>query len=170
MIAEILNSYELTLEHLRRMVADLDEAQMVCQPNGIVNHPAWTIGHLVYSGQAIGGEIGLVVWLPSEWARRFGTGSRPVADSTAYPSKAALLEALHDSQRRITNRLAALGQDGLVRPLPDEHYRDRLPTLGHAVLHILVGHSAMHVGQVTAWRRAMGLTVVPEPLHDAPSV
>ena len=31
------------------------------------------------------------------------------------------------------------------------------PTLGHALVHVLVGHTAAHVGQLADWRRAMGL-------------
>ncbi|MCY2954267.1 MAG: DinB family protein [Planctomycetota bacterium] len=166
MIPETLNSYALTLDHLRRLVADLDEAQVVGQCQCVVNHPAWTLGHLVYSAQAIGGEIGISPWLPADWGRRFGTGSVPVADPKAYPDKAALLRVLDDGQQRLADALTAMSESDLARPLPDVRYRDRLPSIGHAVLHILTTHTAMHVGQVVVWRRAMGLKAVNEPLND----
>ena len=35
-------------------------------------------------------------WLPEDWAKRFGTGTAPVNDPTAYPDKATLLDALDD--------------------------------------------------------------------------
>ena len=79
MITETLNSYELHSEFLRRLVSDLDKDQMICQPVNVPNHPAWTIGHLVYSCQQIGGEIGLSPWLPTDWGEQFGTGSTPIA-------------------------------------------------------------------------------------------
>lgn len=170
MISETLNSYRLTLDHLRRLVADLDDTQMVHQPKGIVNHPAWTLGHLVYSAQAIGGEIGIPPWLPADWSRRFGTGSTPVADAKSYPDKAALLRALDDGQRRLADALTAMSHSDLVRPLPDVRYRDRIPSIGHAVLHILTTHTAMHVGQIVVWRRAMGLKAMNEPLNDNESM
>jgi hypothetical protein len=50
---------------------------MVAQPSGIVNHPAWVIGHLTYSCQELIGVIGLPAWLPDGWAERFGTGIVP---------------------------------------------------------------------------------------------
>jgi hypothetical protein len=31
------------------------------------------------------------------------------------------------------------------------------PTLGDAVLRILTSHAAVHVGQITVWRRALNL-------------
>jgi hypothetical protein len=50
----------------------------------------------------------------------------------------------------------------LAQPLPDVRFRDQFPTVGHAVLHILAAHTALHIGQVIVWRRAMGLPAVPE--------
>jgi phosphinothricin acetyltransferase len=165
-LGAILNSYELHLQHLRRLVADLDDKQMVSQPNNMPNHPAWTIGHLVYSCQTIGGELGLSAWLSDDWEQRFGTGSTPVADAAAYPSKATLLGALGDGKERVVAALVSLGETGLARSLPDVRYRERFPTIGHAVTHILSGHTALHLGQLTVWRWAMGLKVVAETLDD----
>jgi hypothetical protein len=157
MVAEILNSSSLTLDFLRRLVDDVPDELFSKQPPGVPNHPAWVIGHLVYSFQAIGGEMGLKAWLPSEWEQNFGTGSIPNDNRAAYPSKSFLLAALADGQRRITEQLAALGEQGLQKPLPDESHRPLFPTIGHAVLHILTAHAANHVGQITVWRRAIGL-------------
>ncbi len=163
MKAEVLNSLALTLDFLRRQVADVDDDQMTRQVSGAVNHPAWVIGHLTYSFQALGGEFGMQPWLAKDWGDRFGTGSTPTSDPTAYPTKASLLRALDDAQRRINEAVAALEEVELSAPLPDLKYRDRLPTVGHAVLHVLSAHAANHVGQVTVWRRTMGLGVLTEP-------
>jgi len=162
MIAEVLNSYRLTLDYLRRLVADVPAEDLTRQPGGVVNHPAWVIGHLTYSCQALGEELELPAWLPDGWAERFKTGSVPVADTSAYPSKNALLVALADAEQRLASRLAALGEAGMAVPLPDARYRHVFPTVGHAVVHILTGHAAVHVGQVSVWRRAAGYTPLAE--------
>src|SRR4051794_11615278 len=98
MIAEVLNSFALNLDFLRKMVADVADERMTCQPKGVVNHPAWTIGHLVFSCQQIGEEIGVKAWLEGRWREQFGTGSKPSSDASKYPGKSALLKALHDAQ------------------------------------------------------------------------
>jgi len=162
MVDEIIRSYARTLDYLRRLVDDIPDEFMARQTGGAVNHPAWILGHLIHSAQAIGGEIGLPPWLPSNWHRQFGTGSTPASDRSQYPKKATLLAALTDGQKRITERLNELGDQGLSGPLPDVRYREEFPTLGHAVLHILTSHAAIHVGQLTVWRRAVGLG----PLQD----
>ena len=105
----------------------------------------------------IGTEIGLEPWLPSFWAGKFAPGSKPVADIEAYPGKATLLSVLDDGEQRLRRAFAVMPDTELGHPLPDQRYRGILPTVGHAVLHILAGHTALHVGEPKVWRRAAGV-------------
>jgi uncharacterized damage-inducible protein DinB len=157
MTGEISNSLSLHIRTLHELIGDLDDAQMTRQPPGVPNHPAWTLGHIAYSFQGIGEEIGLDPWLPEDWTERFATGSTPVGDAGAYPVKQELLDMLTDGERRVREWLLATDDTALNSPLPDERVREILPTLGHAVLHVLVGHTAAHLGQLAVWRRALGL-------------
>jgi DinB superfamily len=161
-VGEVLNSYRLTLDYLRRLVADIPDVDLTRQPNGVPNHPAWVIGHLTFSCQALGGELELTAWLPPRWELLFGTGSIPTSDRSAYPPKGELSAALSDGQMRISDRLSILGDAGMSALLPDERYRATFPTVGHAVVHILTGHAAVHVGQISAWRRAAGYQPLSE--------
>jgi hypothetical protein len=153
----VLHSFAYSLDFLGEIVADVSGADMVAQPNGIMNHPAWVIGHLTHSCELLGGEIGLSPWLPDGWAKRFGTGSVPVADTTDYESKLASLAMLRDAQSRITQAVLQLDDCQLDAPLPDERCRVLWPTVRHALTHVLVAHTANHVGQLTLWRKALGL-------------
>ena len=69
----VLHSFAYCLDFLREQVADIAAPDMVVQPNGIMNHPAWIIGHLTNTCQKLGGAIGLPEWLPIDWAKRFDT-------------------------------------------------------------------------------------------------
>jgi DinB superfamily len=154
----VLHSFAYALDFLREQVADVPAADMVAQPSGIMNHPAWVIGHLTYTCQMLGGAIGMSGWLPDDdWGKRFGTGSVPVADVGAYETKEEALNILRDAQSRMTNLVGRLDDARLDEPFPDESYRDVFPTIRHAITQVLVGHTANHVGQLTVWRRAMGL-------------
>jgi hypothetical protein len=159
----VLQSFAYCLDYLREQVADVRPIGMVEQPNGIINHPAWVIGHLTFSCQAIGGEFGMTPWLPSSWAKRFGTGSVPLADATAYEPKEDSLELLRDAEARIVEAVRQLSEAELDAPLPDEAYRVTLPTLRHAITQVLVGHPSYHVGQLTLWRQAVGLPSISRP-------
>jgi len=161
MIAEIVRSFELSMDHCRRLLADVPDEQM-SQSIDNLNHATWIAGHLAHSFQAIGRELGIAPWLPDDWARLFETGSRPL--QTGYPSKRALLEALEHGQQRLVDALGKLQDRDLAAPLPDERYRHIFPTLGSAVLHILTVHAATHIGQLSAWRRALGFPPVADPM------
>lgn len=162
MIDEIRNSFSMTFDFLVRLIDSVPDDMWTRQPAGAVNHLAWVVGHLVHSCQAIGGEMGIEPWLPPNWGEKFGTGSTPVEARKCYPSKEKLLESLADARQRLTDRLLKLGEAGLAEPLPDVHYRSLFPTVGHSVLHILTAHAAVHVGQLTVWRRVVGLGPLEE--------
>jgi len=161
---DILRSFGMNLDYCRALLADVPEAQMAAQPLPGMNHAAWIAGHLAHSFQAIGGELGIAPWLPHAWDSLFATGSRVSARATDYPPKSALVDALEAGAALLAGRLQQMSDADFARPLPDVRYRHVLPTLGAAVLQILVGHAAVHLGQLSAWRRAVGLHPAPDPL------
>jgi hypothetical protein len=156
-VEPIVHSFSYSLGYLREQVADLSDRQMTFQPEGVPNHPAWTIGHLVFIAQAIGGVAGLESWLNAEWVRLFGPGSTPISDAGAYPSKETLLAALNDAEERLADAIRDLDEAALDRPFPDPAYKDIFPTVRHAFTQVLIGHTSFHVGQISVWRRAVGL-------------
>jgi hypothetical protein len=165
MIDEIVRSNSLIINDLRRLIEDVPGEKMSMQVGAVVNHPAWVIGHLTQSYEAIGGELGITPWLPEGWDKQFGTGSTPVTEREQYPSKLELLNSLDDARDRVVARLNEIGEQRLTEPLPDVRYRAIFPTIGQGVLHVLTAHAALHVGQLTVWRRAVGLPPLTEPIQ-----
>ena len=157
----VLHSFAYALDFLREQVADVPDAEMVAQPNAIANHPAWVIGHLTYTCQMLGGVIGVPEWLADDWANRFGAGSVPVPDPAAYETKEQALAILRDAQSRVARAVERLDDARLDEPFPDPSYLDVFPTIRHALTQVLVGHTSYHVGQLTVWRKAMGLPPLP---------
>lgn len=164
-IEPVLHSFTYCLDFLREQIGDVAAADMVAQPNGIMNHPAWVIGHLTDVCQLLGGVIGLSQWLPDEWAERFGTGSVPVADAGLYETKDDALAILGDAQSRITQAVEQLNDSHLDEPFPDESYHVVFPTIRHFLTQVLVGHTANHIGQLSVWRRAMGMPPMGRPFE-----
>jgi len=153
----VLHSFAYAVGFLREQVADVAAAEMVAQPKGFIHHPAWVIGHLTVTCQQLGGAIGLAPWLSEASIRRFGTGSVPIADTSAYEPKDQALATLTDAQQRLDAAIRVMEPVRLEAPSPDPALRDVFPTIRHALTQVLVGHAAYHIGQVAVWRRAMGL-------------
>lgn len=156
MIRQLLDVFENTLLHVEKSIEDLDEREVVQQPAGIPNHALWTLGHLTVACLGTAGLLDTEVNVPEDWDRRYGYASTPVADVRLYPTKAEMLDMLHNAAAELRKRLMDTQDNALTATLPDPEISDSLPTLGHALVQIMIAHSAYHAGQLAVWRRAMG--------------
>jgi hypothetical protein len=152
-----LHSFAYALDYLREQVADVSADEMATPAPNVANHPAWVIGHLTLTCQLVAGAIGVPEWLPDDFPSRFGTGSSPIAGPAGHESKDEMLGRLRDAQDRVTAAIGKLTDTQLDQPFPDPSYLDVFPTIRHCVTQALVGHASFHVGQLSMWRKAMGL-------------
>ena len=152
-----LHSFAYSLDYLREQIADVPDGQLTAQPDGVPNHAAWTIGHLVFIAHEIGGVIGIEPWLGDEWTRQVGPGSKPLPPGDEPISRDTLLAALQTAQAKLTTAIKALKDSELDAPFPDPGYAAVFPTVRHALTQVLLGHTAFHIGQIAVWRRALGL-------------
>ena len=154
----LLFTYKFNLGHLESQVKDLTDEQMVQQPHGVVNHPAWTLCHLASASNHTGVALGLESTFPAEWEEAAKTGGEPSPDASKYPSKDALLAELKKQHERVAAAVAAADPAVFAKEFPDEGTRKHFPTIGDFVEYLLAAHEAGHIGQLAAWRRALGLT------------
>lgn len=152
----LLHVYALNLDYARRLIADLSAEQMVAQPALGMNHAAWVLGHLAWTCDFTGELLGVPPILGPAWAARFDYTSHPSENPADYPDKAELLEALERGHARVATAVAQTKPEQLAAPLPLEGFRDRYPTVGDLLLHLLTTHEATHLGQLSAWRRSLG--------------
>ena len=91
----VLRVLSLARERTLSAALDIQEEFMALQPAGARNHPAWTLGHLLYVESEGARTIGLSPpQLPAAWNEKFAPGSTPTQDRKEYPSKAELLDRL----------------------------------------------------------------------------
>jgi hypothetical protein len=133
---------------------------MAVQPHEGMNHAAWVLGHLAYVFDSM-----IVVWnqqpvMSREWKDLFNVPSKPRPEREKYPSKAALWDAYETAYQRIVDVVKAASDADLDREFPNPKLRNSLPTVGVAMIHILTSHQGQHLGQLSAWRRAQGLSAV----------
>ena len=68
MLQHLLNVYAMNLKRLGMHVQDLSDEQMVEQPSGVINHPAWTLGHLAATADNLAKTFGQESTFPEDWA------------------------------------------------------------------------------------------------------
>ena len=155
MKSHVLQTGRLTLQYAQMNLADIPEDKMTALPAGLVNHPAWIVGHIVLAVEEAVGLLGGEAACADDCAALFG--EPPAADAGPFPSKQELMAALVDSFARLEKALDAASDELLSKPLPDEKFRDYFPTIGDMVVGVVTMHTATHLGQLTAWRTAMGM-------------
>lgn len=157
------------VEYAQRLVADLTPQQMVAQPAGLpagartVNHAAWVLGHLAAVNYLYAGILGDTSALPpiqGDWNALFLGKSAPQPDAALYPDKDFLFKVM--SQGSDLRAAAARAKpDAFWTQAPeDERRKARFGTNAAFLVHMLVNHDAIHLGQLSAWRRTLGLPSV----------
>lgn len=163
MLQHVVFAYGVNLHIAKSLVADLTADQMCQQPHGVVNHPAWSLGHLVFSSVGLLKFLGHDASPPVGWEEaafagtEAGAGGIPSSDPSRFPSKDELLSTLASLHDRATTAVKAADAATLATPHPYEAARKYFPTLGDHVVFLMTLHEMDHLGQLAAWRRAMGL-------------
>lgn len=151
-----INKFLVGYGHM--LVDDLDDARLADQPVEGINHPAWILGHLTFVAHRAkvlitGGEVDL----PEAFVKQFGPGSKLTADRKDYPSKVELVRMLDESHDQLQRAAAAATPEVLAKPSQHPRTKDKLPTINELVAFLMTGHFAVHLGQLTTWRRIIGL-------------
>ncbi|WP_437186037.1 DinB family protein [Planctomicrobium sp. SH668] len=145
------------IEYVVNLLNDVPDEQMADQPFPAANHPAWIVGHLTASAESIVTLLGGVRRLPENWTELFGQNTEPSTDRSKYPSKKDLIELLVDRYRTACELLEIAPTEALKGRNPRPHMIEHLPTVGDLVSFAITGHVGIHTGQLSMWRRAMGI-------------
>ncbi len=153
----ILFVFGFNLRYAKALLADLPADRATEQPAGLMNHPVWHLGHLCFVFDLAGRMLGEGPICPRNWKHLFGQGTTPENDPAKYPPLAELAEKLEAQHTRLAEAYRNFPEDPFDTPIPDEKVRAVFGTVGNLVVFLLTGHEMTHLGQICAWRRAMGL-------------
>lgn len=162
MLSTIIHQYNFNLTWAKRLVEDLEESQMTVTPcTGLENHPAFTLGHLANASALLLGRIGGKPDIPESWSAIFqrkgpGDPRLPTVELELYPEKKQLLEELERQHNFVIDTLHTLDESKLKAEMT-WRFSIYFPTVLDLIQFMCVSHEAMHLGQLSAWRRAMSL-------------
>ncbi len=151
--------YAFTMGYARLLSEDIDDARFAEQPAPGLNHPAWVLGHLAICTDYAAGLLGLPAACPKPWAQLFGPGSTPRPDRSIYPAKVDLLNVLEKGHERVTKAARNADPESIAQPhtLEIAFLKGPLPTVGDLLAHLMTTHEAAHLGQLSTWRRILGM-------------
>lgn len=132
------------------------------KPKGVdCSSPAFIIGHLSLYPDKILELIGRgELAKPDERFTKLFEGGAECKDDpngTIYPSMDEIVTHFRTRYELLIGQLDGIDPALLDQPNPVESRRELLPTLGAMITFLLTGHMMMHLGQISTWRRCMGL-------------
>lgn len=127
------------------------------------NHPAFCYGHLSlypYNTQKMMGIEPTARPVPESWTDLFSAGRecRDDPDGSIYPPMEEIVTRFREGYEALLASIARLPDDAFDAPNPREgRFKEMFPTVGGAVNFTCTCHLMVHAGQVSTWRRCMGL-------------
>ena len=161
-IQGLIFSWNKNADYAQRLVADLSDEQIVSQPvadGAPANHAAWVLSHLnvyvpIISSIIDGNEF------EDPKTHTFGMQSKPESDRAIYESKDALISTFVQGHEKVAAQLQDASSDLFDKSVTLPRWKEVMPTAGIALPYLMILHENTHLGQLSAWRRVLGLPSV----------
>lgn len=164
----IADSCDLGIGYAKRLLKDIaaEDFGKFARPGGQVvvsNHPAFVYGHLsLYPERVITNldQDASSVAATEQYQKLFSHEAtcEDDPDCSIYPAKDEVFERMVSGYEKVSEVLRASDDALFNRENPAEgRMKELFPTNGSALGFYVGGHVMMHIGQLSAWRRAIGL-------------
>lgn len=152
---DLLKMYEFSYGAVNRNVEGVTEEESLVKPQLAGNCLNWVLGHIVVYRGTILTLVGEVPVCSEAQAVPYRRGSSP-SESDELLDMATLRGYFADSHQRLIPALAALSDEALALPVPDQHKRPPLTgSIGDALIRLHY-HEGYHNGQIGLLRRIAG--------------
>ena len=157
----IVPTARMSLGYLLSLTKDVPADRWAdCGVDGM-NHPAFLFGHLAIYGNRVLAKFmdrpDLVVECPFDEAAVEG-GAVCVSDASLYAPMDVVVPYLTERYETAIETVSTVSPERWAAPNPaGGGFAEMLPTVGAAVNFMLGHHIMMHAGQVSHWRRGIGL-------------
>lgn len=160
-------SANVSMSYARRLLTDISADQFARLAPGstgqvVSNHPAFVYGHLSIYASRILKDVGADAepFVPSEkFVCLFSKDATCVDDpnGTIYPAMDVITERMLSGYEAVLEAIANVDDATYTAPNPDPKMRERFSSMASMHAFYLSGHIMIHMGQVSAWRRMIGL-------------
>jgi hypothetical protein len=140
-----------------KLLENLPENKWCHQVTPNANHALWVLGHIAWTDDSVLVDLGGRSWQCDETYRAlFAMKSTPVADPARYPSIATVRDFAHGIREELSAWFQGMSEEKLAAPTPTG-WEFFAPTFA-ALMSSLACHEALHAGQITVIRKALGMT------------
>lgn len=152
---DLAKMYEFSYAAMNRNLQDLSNEDSLVLPEAGGNCLNWVLGHVVSARGMILMLAGTPPTMTGERLAPYRRGSHPEGTDD-FADLATLRGWLTDTQQQLIPALAALSEEDLDRPVPEEQRRPPLTgSIGDALIRLHY-HEGYHNGQIGLLRRLAG--------------
>ncbi len=122
-------------------------------------HPAFIMGHLsLYAEDVLdfAGRSDLADHR-EDWKKLFGMGAVCSGDAGLYPFKQEIIQRFNQRYEIALSEAAKIADEALLAANDTGKFEERFSTRAGLLNFAVNGHPMMHLGQISAWRRVIGL-------------
>lgn len=156
----VLSGLNLGLGYADVLTKSIPDDKFAHFPAKDVVCPAFYMAHLaIYPHRALAmlDRADLIVPNPAGWDDRFKAGVEAKPEH-AYPTKDEVMAHFNAGYRAVAKALETAPDSVFAAENPAEgRFKEMFPQKGGAITFLCVGHVQMHLGQISTWRRVMGL-------------
>ncbi len=162
MLKEMLtNALEFNLKYAEELVCDIpEELRFETGGRGLENHAGFTLGHLVTALSLTCKYLGEGYDVSEEWDQLFrrkgpGDPTLPESEILKYPASEKIIAELRTKTLKLIKFINAMDEQEFGKQV-SWRFNEYFPTMLDLLTFMCIEHSAMHLGQLAAWRRAKG--------------
>jgi len=144
-----------TIAYAKQILADIDDSRMCEQPMGL-NHPAWLVLHLATAADYASSLLGGQGVCPASWNALADTKKPMTQNRADYPSKDEMIKTFEAAFLNAADLYHKSSAADLDKPQKLGFFETELPTVCDMATFLLIAHTNLHLGQLSAWRRATG--------------
>ena len=145
--------------YAKALLADVEPDSFARMPMANFNHAAFNYGHLaLYPNKMLEliGRTDAQLELPFG-DDLYGAGVECVEQDGRYVDMDVTVESFFAAHDSVLAVLPGVDSEVFAQANPVEGFSDMMPRIGDAITFLCCSHTMMHLGQVSMWRRAMGL-------------
>jgi len=164
----IANPASITRSFGQHMLKDVpaEKAARFATPGGVKvvsNHPVFVFGHLSLYNRRVLALLNMpegVAAVPAEWDGLFKAGveCKDDPDGTIYPALSVVTKKFFEGFDAAVAAVKTADDALLLEPNPMEgRMKEMCPVKAQMITFVLNAHPMSHFGQISAWRRMIGL-------------
>ncbi len=163
----IADSARMSVGYAERLLKDVSASQFArfAEVEGKLiesNHPAFILGHLSLYPSRVVSELGAdasSIMPSSKFEALFAPSATCLDDPEGklYPAMNEITDKFFAAHQVAIDVLMSCDDQAFAAANTNERLKAKFATIGSAHAFYLGGHAMLHMGQFSAWRRAMGI-------------